>query len=100
MVTGGVVSTVHVYVAAALAFFGAGALLGRYLWWNGSPGNATKDKAIIWDLNLAGKVFALRDTAVELFFNVHNIFNGAQFNTDSHDENARRWLEGGIRCNF
>jgi len=77
-----------------------GALLGRYVWWNGADGNATKDKAIIWDLNLAKKVFTHHDSAVELFFNAHNIFNGAQFNTDTRFENARRWLEGGIKFNF
>lgn len=77
-----------------------GTLLGRYVWWNGSPDHATKDKAIIWDLNLAGKVFTHRDYAAELFFSAHNLFNGAQFNDDSGFENARRWLEGGIRFGF
>jgi len=77
-----------------------GALFGRYVWWNGSPGNFTKDKAIIWDLNLAKKVLTVHDTALELFINAHNIFNGAQFNTVEGFENARRWVEGGIRFNF
>ena len=77
-----------------------GALLGRYVWWNGSSDNVTKDKAIIWDLNLAGKVFTLHDTTAELFFSAHNLFNGAQFNDSSGFENARRWLEGGIRFDF
>jgi vitamin B12 transporter len=78
-----------------------GALLGRYVWSNGAPDNITKDKAIIWDLNLAGKVFSHRDYAAELFFSAHNLFNGAQFNSDVPGfENARRWLEGGIRFGF
>ncbi|MCM2357540.1 MAG: TonB-dependent receptor [Geobacteraceae bacterium] len=77
-----------------------GSLLGRYVWWNGSPGNATKDKAIIWDLNLANRVFTVRDNSVELFFSVHNLFNGAQFNSADGFENARRWVEGGIRFDF
>ncbi|HEY6873554.1 MAG TPA: TonB-dependent receptor [Geobacteraceae bacterium] len=77
-----------------------GTLLGRYLRWNDSPGNATKESAFIWDLNLAKKVFTGHDMAVELFFNAHNLFNGAQFNDPNGFENARRWLEGGIRCNF
>ena len=77
-----------------------GTLLGRYVWYNSAPDYLTKDKAIIWDLNLAGKVFAVNDLAFELFFTAHNLFNGAQFNDPNVFENARRWLEGGARFNF
>lgn len=77
-----------------------GTLLGRYVWLNSAPDRHASYKAIIWDLNLAKKVLDSRDTAIELFFNAHNIFNGAQYNTLEGFENARRWVEGGIRLNF
>jgi hypothetical protein len=37
---------------------------------------------------------------MELFFNAHNLFNGAQDTLDDGFKNARRWVEGGIRFNF
>ena len=76
-----------------------GALLGRYVDCNATPDLNARYSAVIWDLNLAKKVFARRDTAVELFFNAHNIFNGAQY-PDEIFKNARRWVEGGIKFNF
>lgn len=77
-----------------------GTLLGRYVWLNSAPGNHASYKAMIWDLNLAKKVLDVRDTSLELFFNAHNIFNGAQYNGSEGFENARRWVEGGIRFSF
>ncbi|HTG81383.1 MAG TPA: TonB-dependent receptor [Geobacteraceae bacterium] len=76
-----------------------GALLGRYVWYNASFDNNARDKAFIWDLNLAKKVVEVRGTAFELFFSAHNLFNGAQYSAD-FNKNVRRWVEGGIRCNF
>jgi vitamin B12 transporter len=75
-----------------------GALLGRYVWWKASDFNATY-KPIIWDLNLAKKVLTVHDSTLELFFSAHNLFNGAQYD-DGRFQNARRWVEGGLRCNF
>ena len=76
-----------------------GTLLGRYVWFNATAGNHAKSSAIIWDLNLAKKVFKRHDTAIELFFDAHNLFNGAQYSWDAF-KNPRRWVEGGIRFNF
>lgn len=76
-----------------------GVLLGRYGWLNSSAPLNGKYNAIIWDLNLAKKVFNRYDTAVELFFNAHNLFNGAQYSFDIF-KNARRWVEGGIKFIF
>ncbi len=77
-----------------------GALLGRYVW-TGTQQLITNARysAVIWDLNLAKKVFTVNHTALELFFNAHNLFNGAQY-PDGAFKNARRWMEGGIRFNF
>ena len=76
-----------------------GALLGRYVDLNSSPDNNGRYSAVIWDLNLAKRLFTRDDTAIELFFNAHNLFNGAQYDWDAF-KNVRRWFEGGIRFNF
>jgi vitamin B12 transporter len=76
-----------------------GALIGRYVWWTNTSHNNPKGNAGIWDFNLAKKLFTANDLSLELFFNVHNLFNSAQY-ADESFRNARRWLEGGIRCTF
>jgi len=76
-----------------------GALLGRYVWYSSSADLNTKDKTFIWDLNLDKKVLDFHGTALDLFFSVHNLFNGSQYLTDNI-KNARRWVEGGVRFNF
>jgi vitamin B12 transporter len=76
-----------------------GSLLGRYSWLNSFEEYNGKYDSVIWDLNLTKKVFKCHDTAAELFFNAHNLFNGAQYNRDDR-QNARRWFEGGIKFSF
>jgi vitamin B12 transporter len=76
-----------------------GSLLGRYVDWNAEDKTTSRYSAVIWDLNLAKKFSAFGDTAAELFFNVHNLFNGAQYSWDEF-KNARRWFEGGIKFEF
>ncbi len=76
-----------------------GSLLGRYGWLNSSASLNGKYSAIIWDLNLEKKLFTGHDTAIELFFSTHNLFNGAQYNYEFM-QNARRWFEGGIKFEF
>jgi vitamin B12 transporter len=79
-----------------------GALTGHYIWWNSSsevsnlPGRYS---AVIWDINLNKKVFAMDDYSAELFFTGHNIFNGSQYQ-DGACPNPRRWFEGGFRLRF
>ncbi len=76
-----------------------GSLLGRYVWYNATFGLNARDKAFIWDLNLAKKVLDYHGTTLELSLSVHNLFNGAQYSFDAF-KNARRWVEGGIKFNF
>jgi vitamin B12 transporter len=76
-----------------------GALLGRYGWLNERSDDNGRYTAMIWDLNLSKKVFNLNDMAIDLFFNVHNLFNGSQYSWDAW-KNTPRWFEGGIRFNF
>ncbi len=75
------------------------AFLGRYVFYNASPALNAKESAVIWDLTLAKKVLSVQDLALELFFNAHNLFNGAQY-PDATFKNTPRWLEGGARFNF
>jgi vitamin B12 transporter len=76
-----------------------GALIGRYVWWTTTSHNNPKGNTGLWDFNLAKKVFTANDLSLELFFTAHNLLNGAQY-ADESFKNARRWLEGGIRCTF
>ena len=76
-----------------------GAMLGRYVYWNGSPASGAKDTAIIWDLNLAAYVYRFRDSELELFFSCHNMFDGAQYPVWYFDGTGR-WLEGGISLKY
>jgi vitamin B12 transporter len=79
-----------------------GTLAGHYIWWNTSselnllPG---RYRAFIWDLNLDKKVFSIAEKDIELFFTVHNLFNGAQY-VDGAFKNPPRWFEGGVRFKF
>ncbi len=79
-------------------FFRA-SLLGRYVWWNASSDNGASYNPVVWDLNLAKRLSAPGGTAVELFFNAHNIFNGAQYSFYAF-KNPRRWVEGGVKFEF
>ena len=76
-----------------------GTLIGRYVWWNAVVADNAKDNAFIWDLSLSKRVLHINDLALELFFNAHNLFNGAQYSSGLFP-NAHRWLEGGIRFKF
>lgn len=76
-----------------------GSLLGRYSWLNSPSRYNGKYSAVIWDLNLEKTLFRRHDTGLNLFFNAHNLFNGAQFNMEDR-QNARRWFEGGLRLEF
>lgn len=76
----------------------SGVLTGDLVKWNANDGIVTKDDAVVWDLTLTKKL-ARGDLAPELFFTGHNLFNSPQF-VDDRYRNARRWLEGGVRCRF
>lgn len=75
-------------------------LYGRYLIFSGHPlGRREKDNTVVWDLTMAKKVLRVHDTALELFFNAHNLFNDSQYSSDEF-KGTPRWLEGGMRFNF
>ncbi len=76
-----------------------GTLKGHYIWWNMDPLNKGSYSAMIWDLNLAKKVYSGERNSAVVFFTAHNIFNGAQYPV-SPFRNPGRWFEGGLRFNF
>lgn len=76
-----------------------GVMTGNYVQWNAPIGNNAKDSAVIWDLHLTKMLFPAWELSPELFFSVHNLFNGSQYQSDSF-KNAPRWLEGGVRWRF
>ena len=77
-----------------------GALLGRYVCGDSQWSTNAKNSAMIMDLNLAKKVYSWRDIGFELFFNAHNIFNGAQDTLDNGFKHSPRWFEGGLKFEF
>ena len=76
-----------------------GSLKGHYIRWQTDPDLAGKFNAIVWDLNLAKKVFITENRTAAVFFTAHNIFNSAQYPVSLY-RNPGRWFEGGVRFDF
>lgn len=76
-----------------------GTLSGNYVWWKNPESNYANLSAMIWDMHLNWKPFPKKELSPELFFSVHNIFNGDQYIVNILP-NAPRWFEGGVRVNF
>lgn len=76
-------------------------LKGHYIQWHGEPADNGSYRAMVWDLNLAKKLFESSDNrrSVETFFTAHNLFNGAQYPAYPF-RNPQRWFEGGVRFYF
>jgi vitamin B12 transporter len=74
-------------------------LKGHYIWWHMNPQDKGSYTTMIWDLNLAKKIYSVAETAASLFFTAHNLFNGSQYPVDPF-RNPGRWFEGGVRFSF
>lgn len=75
-------------------------LLGRYTWWNAPSSNNARYNDFVWDATVSKKLVSSDSRVVpEVFFSVHNIFNGKQYLYDMF-RNAGRWVEGGVRFKF
>jgi vitamin B12 transporter len=73
-------------------------LNGHYIYWNASPGyNGSYDTFIV-DLHLTVHAHVHGRTA-EIFTDIHNIFDRAQYFTDVY-KNPGRWIEAGVRYVF
>jgi vitamin B12 transporter len=76
-----------------------GLVSGNYVWWNTPDEFNGKYTGTIWDLQLTQRLMPGRELSPELFFSLHNLFDGAQY-ADSIFKNTGRWLEGGVRFRF
>jgi len=75
-----------------------GALTANYVHWH-LPEGVSKSEDVVWDLHLTRRLFPGEEDSPELFFSLHNIFNGAQYQIEFHP-NASRWFEAGARYRF
>lgn len=75
-------------------------LLGRYTWWNEVSGYGARYNDFIWDATVTKKLITADSPVVpELFFSIHNIFDGKQYLYGMF-QTAGRWVEGGVRFKF
>ena len=72
-------------------------LAGHYIDWNAKQ--TGKYNAVIWDLHLRKVLEYQENLSVELFLSIRNLLNDEQY-LNSFFENAGRWGEAGVRCNF
>jgi len=81
-----------------------GILTANYVDWNApTDGNAPRYSATIMDLFLTQRLGSHNFLAPEIFFSIHNLLDGSQYQTDkafSVYKNTPRWLEGGVRFSF
>ena len=57
------------------------------------------DNDFLWDLNLVQTIKASDRIPLELFFTIHNLFNGSQYFEKAY-ANPKRWIEVGLRISF
>ncbi len=76
-------------------------LNGRYIDWNidSSWGLNASYGSFVFDLHMIKKILQHKDASLEAFADVHNLFNGDQYE-DERYKNPKRWFEGGLRYNF
>jgi len=77
-----------------------GILTGNYAWLRLGEGWDGHSSAIITDISLTQKLCPNKEMSPEIFFSGHNLFNGSQYQLNTYDNNARRWVEGGVRFSF
>ena len=74
-------------------------LYGNYVFWDYDQSILADYSDFIWDINLIKNFLLSEDKDIELFFSIHNIFNGSQY-TDGENRNPSRWAEAGIRFKY
>lgn len=77
----------------------SGLLTGNYAFLNMDDWHYSHDRPMIWNLHLTQQLSPGKELSPELFFNLNNIFNGAQY-WDYWYKTAPRWVEGGVRFSF
>ena len=74
-------------------------LTGRYIWWNAAPDQLGRYNSMIWDLHLTATPLGRTEDAPEIYFSIHNLFNGSQYPLEAY-RNTGRWAEIGVRVRF
>lgn len=74
-------------------------LVGRYTRWNARSDFHSRESAMIWDLTGGVRFLSAGQVSGEVFFVVHNLFNGSQY-LNELAKNPGRWFEGGLRFSF
>ena len=74
-------------------------LFGRYTDWDLNEMMNANDDDIVWEANVNKTVWAYDGVAINLFFTIHNMFNGSQY-TNGDSRNPDRWVQMGLRCDF
>lgn len=72
---------------------------GRLVDWNMPASSNASYSDFLWDLFLTVTPFERGDGKPELFFSLHNAFNGSQYQSQFF-QNPGRWAEAGARCRF
>ncbi|MDR3578705.1 MAG: TonB-dependent receptor plug domain-containing protein [Oryzomonas sp.] len=76
-----------------------GVLTGRHIFWNALPSEEGSYDGLMWDLHLGATLYRHEDNSLEVFFSGHNLFNGAQYDTNQIPSTPR-WFEGGVKVAF
>ncbi len=72
---------------------------GHYIYWNTDPVLGGVYDDFIVDLHAAKILYAGSKQSVEVFADVHNLFNGEQYGFGFY-KNPGRWFEAGMRYSF
>ena len=74
-------------------------LFGYYNSYDFDSATGSNMEGFIWDLNINREIINKRQSTVNLFAAVHNLFNGFQYSY-SGNINPERWIEAGIKFEF
>jgi vitamin B12 transporter len=74
-------------------------LKGHSIYWNSDASQGGKYDSMTFDLHASKRVYHRNDRTLELFGDVHNIFNGDQYRIGAY-KNPGRWIEAGLRFVF
>ncbi len=74
-------------------------VMGHYIYWNSSVSAEGKYTSMIFDVHGAKTIYSRSNMNLELFADLHNIFNGAQYPIVIY-KNPGRWSEAGVRFLF
>jgi vitamin B12 transporter len=74
-------------------------LKGHYVYWNAQQNYDGKYNSYIFDLHVTKNIYTRAEQRLEIFMDVHNIFNGTQYLISIY-KNPDRWVEVGIRYIF